>query len=201
MTRHHLQQTLHRLDAEWLRLLEDPAVASAHAAIRHDPDAALLRQLAAQRAGDQVAGRIVLQALLGKMVRLALSDADASLDDYLAAAWERIATYPLTSRRSSVAANLALDTLKAVKREQRRPAPAPLVTPRGPDAASILDTAARLGLIDEAAVSTLTTVYLEGCSGSDAARRLGTTPGAVRVRCHRAVRTLREHAAELALAE
>ena len=125
MTRHHLQETLHRLDAEWRRLIEDPRVEHDFASIPHDPDAALWRLLAAQQAGDTLAGRIVLQALLGKLVRFALSDADASLDDYLAAAWERIATYPLTTRRSSVAANLALDTLKAVKREQRRAAPPP----------------------------------------------------------------------------
>ena len=223
MTRHHLQETLHRLDAEWRRLIEDPRVEHDFASIPHDPDAALWRLLAAQQAGDTLAGRIVLQALLGKLVRFALSDADASLDDYLAAAWERIATYPLTTRRSSVAANLPLETHKAVYREQRgprptppgnppaaglpagpravgRPPPPPLDPPRAPPAASILGTAARLGLIDDAALSTLHAVYVDGCSGSDAARRLGTPRGAVRVRCHRAVRTRRAHAAELAAA-
>lgn len=217
MTSDHLRETLASLDAEWRHLVESdppqprawrrdcPAFAGASglagvvSAIAADPDRALLHLLEVHAGGDALAGRVVLQAVLGKLVLLARTDPAASLDDYLAAAWERIATYP-TSRRTSVAANLVLDALKAVKREQRRPAATPPVAPREPDAASILWVASDLGLIDPTAVATLEAVYLDGCSGVDAARRLGTTPGAVRVRCHRAVRALRSHAAELATA-
>lgn len=216
MTSTHLPETLASLDAEWRHLVDAhphapyawrrdcAAFASASglvealAAIRTDPDAALHHLLIAHAGGDALAGRVVLQAVLPKLVRMALVDAAASLDDYLAAAWERIANYPTDARRTSVAANLALDTLKTVKREQRRPAIQPALPPRGPDVAAILAHATRLGWLDDDAAATLGAVYLDGRSGADAARHLGTSPGAVRVRCHRAVTVLREHAAELA---
>lgn len=230
MTRHHLRGTLANLDAEWHHLVDSnpleplawrrdcPAFAAASglagalAAIADDPDTALLHLLAAHAAGDLVAGRVVLQALLGKLVRMALVDEVACLDDYLAAAWERIATYPLIARPHRVAANLTLDTLKAVKREQRTPALAAADVGAGRnsgmraeqsgsrDAGVVLRAALDAGVLDAAAAAALAVVYLEGRSGSDAAGRLGSTPGAVRVRCHRAVRALREHAAELAMA-
>lgn len=217
MTSDHLRETLASLDAEWRHLVDSgpsepyawrrdcPAFAGASglagalAAVSADPDAALLHLLEARATGDTVAGRTVLQAVLGKLVRMALVDPVAPLDDYLAAAWERIATYPTAARRRRVAANLTLDTLKAVKREQGRQATAPSVVPE-PDAASYLAAATELGLIDATLAATLAAVYLDGCSGVEAAHRLGTTPGAVRVRCHRAVGTLRAHAGELARA-
>lgn len=216
MTSDHLPQTLARLDAEWRHLLDTPwpeplawrrdcgafATASDLAgvlpAIAAAPDAALHHLLVAHAGGDALAGRVVLRAVLGKLVRMATVDPLASLDDYLAAAWERIAHYPTATRPTSVAANLVLDTLKAVKREQRRPAIAPPVAPREPDAATILAAATALGLLDDTAAATVRAVYLDGLSGADAAAHLGVSPAAVRVRCHRAVRVLRSHAAELA---
>ena len=50
--------------------------------------------------GDQLAGRVVLQALIGRMVRMAQRDPRAGIDDYLARLWCVINSYPLiaTSR-------------------------------------------------------------------------------------------------------
>lgn len=216
MTATHLRETLARLDAEWHHLLDthphvplswrrDCAAFAAASGlgevlivVRADPDAALGHLVRARAGGDDLSGRVVLQAILGKLVRMALVDPAASLDDYLAAAWERIVTYPVDARPTRIAANLVLDTLKAVKREYRRPVATPLVAPPQPDAATVLRWATEAGWLDADAVATLGAVYLEGRPGADVARSLGTSPGALRVRCHRAVQVLREHAVELA---
>ncbi len=78
--------------------------------------AALLTEVAI---GDQLAGRVVLQALIGRMVRMAQRDPRAGIDDYLARLWCVINSYPLSRRPVRIAANLSMDTLKAVSREHR----------------------------------------------------------------------------------
>lgn len=203
MTSDRLAATLAALDADWADVqARYPELRPTErlAQVAGDPDAALWILLAEHAAGDPVAGQVVLRAMVGKLVRLAVCDPNARLDDYLAAAWERIATYPLV-RRHRVAANLALDTLKAVKREQRW---GPTCVPADPGPAvgadAVLAAATQLGLLEDGARRALEVVYVEGCSGPDAARRLGTTPGAVRVRCHRAVARLRDNAEKLMLA-
>jgi len=90
-------------------------------AVRADPDAALLALLVLHRQGDAAAGRVVLQAMLGKLVRMAAPDPHATFGDFLGALWERIATYPIERRPRRVAANLALDTLKALRSGTWRP--------------------------------------------------------------------------------
>lgn len=184
------------------------------AAVRADPDDTLSALLTLAQAGDLVAGRVVLQAMLGKVVRMAGRDSAASADDYVAAMWCRILTYPLLRRPKRVAANLALDTLKAVTRER---APAGLVrcVAMAPDdafdrvcsarfAADTLDNnpvaaitapeliraASRTGIIDADASAVLHSVYVEGLRSSDAAVRHRVTPEAVRYRCSRAVRRM-----------
>ncbi len=230
---------LRRLDAEWAALGEDPAAreacgrwavglpvlagcaspADVLARVPGSPDRVLGRLLAEAAAGDALAGRVVLQALLPKVVRMAAVDRHAGVDDYLTALWCVIATYPLARRPSSVAGNLALDTLKAVRRE-RRPA-ADLATPphvvvavaderrgrlvgpgpgprgTGPSAAVVLARARRHRLVDPATTELLRSVYAEGLTGESAARRHGLSPAAVRSRCSRAVRVLAGHAALL----
>ena len=78
--------------------------------------AALLTEVSSR---DQLAGRVVLQALIGRMVRMAQRDPRASIDDYLALLWSAIGSYPLERRPARIAANLSMDTLKAVCRERR----------------------------------------------------------------------------------
>lgn len=185
------------------------------AAVRRDGDAALHALLAEVANADQLAGRVVLQSLLGRMVRMAARDDRAGVDDYVAMLWCQIGAYPLERRPSSIAANLALDTLKAVRRERRWVIRGEVTTwppgdvfdglcdqatsrmdgpPQSPadlvGAAELLAAAFELELIDQSTRSILTNVYLEGLKGVDVAQRHGTSAGSVRVRCSKAVRRM-----------
>lgn len=228
---------LRRMDAEWAALQEDAQAVEACrwwaagaavlvgcttpgevlARVTTAPDAVLGHLLHEASAGDRLAARVVLQALLPKVVRMASVDPGAAVDDYVTAMWCQIVTYPCARRPASVAANLALDTLKAVRRE-RRPA-ADLATPphlvvvaadrgparvvgssssAGPCVAHVLEGARRHRLVDPATSDLLHSVYADGLSGELAARRHDLSPGAVRQRCSRALRVLARHADLLA---
>ncbi len=88
-------------------------------------DEVLLHLLAQCQAGDRLAGRVVLQVMLPKAIRLARSTAahpdwsggpDEAGAEVVAALWVAIATYPLERRPGRVTGNLALDTLAIVQR-------------------------------------------------------------------------------------
>ncbi|MDO5535299.1 MAG: hypothetical protein Q4F65_11685 [Propionibacteriaceae bacterium] len=216
MTRSGLSSTLSRLNAEWEALQhtpapEDPAARTCGevlTAIRPNPDEELLALLERQGAGSQQAGRIVVQALLPKLVLMAVRDPDADLDDYLGALWITLATYPLARRPRRVAANLVLDTLKAVKGTRPRAVPmGEVVVPAGgaaavldplAEASAVLDAGVRLGLIDDLTCWTLRTVYVAGRSSRAASEVLGVSPESVRWRCSKGVRALRAAADALA---
>lgn len=184
-------------------------------AIRGAPDAVLLALLDAARAGDELAPRVVLQAMLPKMVLMARRDRSAGVEDYVAQLWCVVRAYPVDRRRARVAANLALDTLKHVSRE-RRAGPSLLadvaaeaeieaVVAYGSgalrsEAARLLASAQELALVDPQTGAILRTVYLDGLSSREAADRHGGTAEMVRYRCSRAVRHLARHATELAAA-
>lgn len=135
-----------RLNAEWSRLCADPGTPSAVAdwARRHPElagclaledvelavaaagaeraDRILLTLLRLAQAGDSLAGRTVLQLMLGKAVRIATTRAGRDTKPALehtavAALWTTIATYPIERRPAKVAANLAMETLRAVTGE------------------------------------------------------------------------------------
>lgn len=227
------------MDREWARLQEDADAAAACARwatrsvvlsgcrrpqdvvdrVRAAPDEVLLVLLEDAVRGGALAGRVVLQAMLPKVVLMASLDAAAEVDDYLTALWCEVAAYPVRRRRSSVAANLALDTLKSVRRE--RCPPHDVATPphlvvlaadrhggRGPvedgrpdgglTADVVLRQAHQHRLVDPRTRDLLRSVYAEGLSGEAAAQRHGLSPGAVRSRCSRAVRVLSRHRALLA---
>jgi DNA-directed RNA polymerase specialized sigma24 family protein len=173
--------------------------------------------------GDQLAGRVVLQAMIGRMVRMAQRDPRASIDDYLARLWYAIGSYPLEQRPARIAANLSLDTLKAVCRERRwmgrgditlwpsSESLEELLPPAGLggsrygspqpvdiEARRVLEAGARLGLIDDTALALLRTVYVDGMTSIEAARRFNTSAGMVRARCSKVVRVLATHSVELA---
>jgi sigma-70-like protein len=181
-------------------------------------DAVLLALLVESGEGSELAGRTVLQAMLGRLVRMARRDRWASVDDYVGALWCVLRSYPLDRRPVRIAANLALDTLKTVQRD-RRWCSGPAVDVWLPGeawdavleqgarrqlldhaaeqqavaAADLIDAGRRLRLVDEDTSRLLRHVYVDGLSGREAAARLGTTPGSLRVRCSRAVRRLAGH--------
>jgi DNA-directed RNA polymerase specialized sigma24 family protein len=190
------------------------------AGLYHDPIlAALLTEVSS---GDQLAGRVVLQALIGRMVRMAQRDTRASIDDYIARLWCAIGSYPLERRPVRIAANLSMDTLKAVSREHRwmgqgdvtlwpsRESLEELLPAAGLDGSRchspqpvdlevhrVLETGAVLGLIDDSAAALLHSVYVDGMTSTEAGRRFHTSAGMVRVRCSKVVRELATHAIEL----
>lgn len=121
-------QAIAALRHEWLTLADTPlpwsltGTASVTAgdlvdAITSSPhhDALLHQLLTLHRDGEQLAGRIVLQAMLGRANRLTRTAAGRGqdADDAVAGLWTAIATYPL-HRTAHVAANLAMDALKAM---------------------------------------------------------------------------------------
>lgn len=91
-------------------------------------DAILLTLLRLTQAGEQLAGRILLQQMLPRLARLRRHikgpddlttdrwTADESAQIFVATFWELIVTYPIGRRPSRVAANLALDILGHVHR-------------------------------------------------------------------------------------
>lgn len=234
MTIEGLQWRVAALNAEWGRLSSQKApdawrvggacparaqtLSEVLDAVRSHPDEVLRALVTASLGGDSSAGRVVIQAMLPKMILMAKRDAEHDLGAYLAALWERVQTYPLGRRPNRIAANLALDTLKMVKRQstgQRTAVQQPVVltdwampaglasateaeqTTRG-GAARVLNRARFLGVIDDQTKEVLSVVYLDGRSAAQAGQELGLSPDAVRARCSRAVRQMRRHAAELA---
>lgn len=218
MTREGLRATLRRWDEEWEALAppgrtvpstwvlacrslsEGTWIAEVPQVVAADADAVLLGLLRLHRTGDDVAGRVVLRAMMPKAVRMALCDAESALSDYVAALWEQISVYPIERRPRRVAANLALDTLKTVKSLRACRGVPPWHPPGGdpgPDAVAVLDAGLRLGLIDPLTRRTLECVYLQGRSSRAAASELGTSSDAVRWRCSKGVRALRTHALDL----
>lgn len=188
--------------------------------VRADPDPALLALLTELAAGDELAGRVVVQAMLPKLRTLARRDPDHGVADYVGWLWLRARNYPVTRRVRHVAANLALDTLKSAKRSR------PVVEePWSADgeygldwlatedrqreqmdhhgeihsltAARVIRAARTLGLVDARTGGVLESVYVDGLTGSEAAARHGITLTTLRWRCSVTVRRLREHAAEL----
>ena len=185
-------------------------------AARGQPDAVLGALLTEVSNGDHLAARVLLQAMLGRIVRMAARDPQAGVDDYVSALWCRICSYPLSARPSRIAANLSMDTLKTVFAEKRwlregEVTPWPhevfwdeqhehLFLARdetGVAGAAVLRAARDRGVIDEPVHALLVSVYLEELTGSEAAGRHWTSAESVRVRCSRAVRRLAAHRNEL----
>jgi DNA-directed RNA polymerase specialized sigma24 family protein len=192
-------------------------------AARLNSDPILAALLTEVSRGDQLAGRVVLQALIGRMVRMAQRDPRAGIDDYLARLWCAIGSYPLERRPVRIAANLSMETLKAVSREHRwlgrgdvalwpssesleellEPAtldgsPCDLPLPVDVEMLQVIEASSSLSLIDESDAALLRSVYADGMTGREAARRFYTSASMVRVRCSKAVNRLAAHSRELA---
>lgn len=170
--------------------------------VAEDPDAALGRLIALFQEGDLRAGRVVLQAMLGKIVLMAAADPRCDQQDYLAEFWLTLAAYPLRRRPRRIAANLALDTRKAVWARGRVRAELPWE--EEPPASSreltgrrVIAAAGELGLIDAVSQETLRAVYCDGLPSRVAAEDLGTTSEMIRWRNSRSIRRLAGQARRL----
>lgn len=180
------------------------------------PDAVCAALLTEVSKGDELAGRVVLQLMLGRIVRMAGRDPSAGIDDYVSALWCQIHVYPLDTRPVRIVANLSMDTLKAVARERRwlRHGEVILWPPEvfweeghealfvQPEevtlsASGLLTVGRDFGVIDAEAHALLVSVYIDELSGREAADRHWTTPASVRVRCNRAVQRLAAHRIQL----
>ena len=230
------------LDQEWRELVASPQTAVRRWADRYEVlrtcqtlddvlsiarlnSDAVLRALLSEvsRNHDHLAGRAVLQALIGRMVRMAQRDPRCSVEDYIAALWCVINSYPLSRRPTRIAANLSLDALKTVSNDHRwlrrgeismwpsSESLEELLAPVGLDGSlydslpsadievrRVLEASRLLSLIDTSDALLLQRIYAEGWSGDRAARQFRVSEGTVRVRCSKAVRRLAAHAAELA---
>jgi DNA-directed RNA polymerase specialized sigma24 family protein len=162
--------------------------------VRTDSDAVLGALLRLGADGDRLAWRVVLQAMLGKVVLLS-AGADERLSEAVSELWVAIAEYPLDRRPRSIAANLSW----TLRRRLAKPVPAALPAPiTEPGAAQTLDDALALGLLDTRTHHTLWLVYVVGLNSARAAETLGTTPELVRYHCSRSLRRLAEQAELLA---
>jgi hypothetical protein len=230
------------LDQEWHELVGSSRTAVRRWADRHDvltpcrtlddvlslatrnSDAVLFALLTeVSRDHDHLAARVVLQTLVGRMVRMAQRDPRGSTEDYLAALWCVINSYPLSRRPTRIAANLSLDTLKAISNDRRwlrrgdvslwpsSESLEELLAPVGLDGSPydslpsgdievrrVLEAGRLLSLIEISDAVLLQRIYAEGWSGDRAARQFHMAEGTVRVRCNKAVRRMAAHAVELA---
>jgi len=187
-----------RFDADWDQCadatLDAPLSMSAREALvrtRREGDPWLAQLIAAAQGGDELAGRCVVQAVLGRLVAIARRDSRLDVDQLVGALWLRIRSYPLERRPRAIASNLVLDARKDVAAELRPLPVPPAPTPRRHAvAADVLVEAVRIGVIDAPIAEVMSSVYVWGLSGEAAARRHGVTATTVRWRCSAGMRRL-----------
>ncbi len=187
-----------RFDADWSRRADAPLAAPLHVTAqealeraRTGGDAWLARLISATQAGDELAGRCVVQAVLGRLSGIAARDSRVGLDELVGAVWLRVRSYPLDRRPRAIATNLVLDARKDALREVRPLALTEPVQPRRHAiAARVLQDAVRIGVIDSGIGEVMSSVYVLGLSGEAAAQRHGVTPTTVRWRCSAGMRRL-----------
>jgi hypothetical protein len=190
--------TMARFAADWRQCADDslaaPLYVTAQEALeraQRDGDPWLASLIDAMQGGDELAGRVVVQAVLGRLAGIATRDGRLALDELVGAVWLRIRSYPLARRPRAIASNLVLDARKDALREQRPCAPTRPAEPRRhAEAARVLQDAVRIGIIDPGIGEVMSSVYVLGLSGEAAARRHGVTATTVRWRCSAGMRRL-----------
>ena len=197
----------------------DDLVAAMH---RHG-DLPLLFAIEVAQAGSYVAARTIIQTMLPKLARLTHSVREGRtfssvIPEAIAAMYEVIYRYPRDRRPRSVAANLALDTLKSLRttlgpelpasetlttlmyataaRPNRYVSAADSPAAGSDELAQVLTKAQAQDLISSADAHLLWLVATAG-STSEAAHRIGITPAALRKRYSRACASMRGHASQL----
>ena len=174
---------------------------------------ALLR---ASQDGQQLAGRILLQAMLPKLSRLARyapsSDKDERWQITVTCFWEVISRFPVARRTAATAANLALDTLHLITDSRPSQVDIPIVDyvlssrldRQSPwpvyalgdlscddDLGAVLGWAVGCGVLSSDEAQLLAVVYSDdGYGYAQAADRWGISQDAARKRCSRSTRKL-----------
>ena len=187
-----------RFDADWAAsadaMLAPPLCVTAREALcraRRDGDPWLAQLVAATQKGDELAGRCVVQAVLGRLVAMARRDSRLDVDQLVGALWLRLSSYPLERRPRAIVSNLVLDARKDALAELRPlPVPPPTAPRRHAVAANLLLEAVRIGVIDAPIAEVMSSVYVLGLSGEAAAQRHGVTATTVRWRCSAGMRRL-----------
>lgn len=186
------------------------------------PDAkdAVLLALLVRAQREQLAGRVVLQAMLPGLKTLSsrLARSVVSFEELwqilFACLWERIVTYPVDRRPSRVAANLLRDTLKRTLAELRREANALAQLPElsldelddllGATASpaaeadghgepeSLLRRAVAAGAVTSEEAELILATEIDGVPMAAVAERLGVSYNAVKIRRQRAEQRLLE---------
>lgn len=183
------------------------------AAAPNDRDVVMHSLLRSTRDGDALAGRVLLQTMLGRVQRLTHTARGRQLEDPVAAAveamWRAIACYPL-HRRTAVAQNLAMESLRALPRAEKAPVAAGealeglihheqvngRLNASYESDPSLQAQAALLWALDTGTlagdeVTLLTRSYLEPTTPTDElATELGVSTAALKMRRSRAVRRL-----------
>lgn len=184
--------------ADWAR--REPVLRAASglsdllAVIRHTPDPALGALLRLGSDSDGLARRVVMQALLGKVVLLSEGRSEW-FDEAVSALWVAIAEYPLHRRPHAIASNL----LWTMRRELRPAQPVLMpIAEVEQTAEETLRTAITLQLIDDETLRTLWLVYVLGFTSDRAGAVLGVSAETVRYRCSRDLRRLAGQARLLA---
>jgi len=178
--------------ADWLD--PSPTLDEILTSIRFNPDHVLTSLITACHMGHNDAGRVVVQALLPKLILMSRVYPYPGVEHLASALWIRISTYPLDRRPASVAANLVLDAKKDVLTEDRAIPVLPMeATGEEVTADQVLDTARTLKIASEESLAIVEKVYVEELPRGEVAHLLNMTDGALRRRCSDTVRRLRDH--------
>jgi len=163
--------------------------------------------------GEQLAGRVVVQAMLPSLWAISQRDPAHDFADYVGAAWIRVKTFPVDRRPHAVLTNLSLDCLKTLSRQSVRERQEVSTSHLEGDLAwcstawstdettkyveELLTLAARHKLVSAICVGVLQSVYRDGLTGREAALRHSISHDMVRYYCSSAIRVLRNHRLEL----
>lgn len=159
---------------------------------------AVLGALAAAAREDTLAARVVLQLLLpgcrsvSRRLAWLVPDREEREALVVASAFTRIRTYPIAQRPRSIAANVLLDTAKAVRRaaepaistaaldEAAALPEAPADRPAAEELLELIATATRSGVIDAADAHAIAMTRVVGLSVEEVAVAQRRHPGSVR---------------------
>lgn len=161
-----------------------------------------------QQQGSALAGITVMRTMGPKVATMSRRHPNRAAN-LITEMWIRLADYPLHSRPHHIAANIALDSLKAALAHDALSSEIPVEAPADIDAASdlwvqdsrsdhvhaLLTQALTIGLITPSTHRVLTAVYEEARPGSEVAEVVGISHAAVRQRCRDGVHKIRRHVA------